>query len=173
MRSALGKGQRQDEAFSKLIQLIEKWKAPTPQELQGLPRLTWQLNNQFKSLQLLDGILCQKFENGDNEVALQQIVPSSMTHKILAACHSSSTDGHLGAAKTSEKIKQRFYWRGLQEDTKLFVSRYPECQKLSGPQKKDHHSLLEWQASCPFHHIGIGFMGRLPMSNGNKHILVI
>ena len=52
-----------------------------------------------------------------------------MTQEILSACHSSTTAGPLGVAKTSEKIKQRFYWPGLQEDTKLFVSRCPECQK--------------------------------------------
>ena len=96
---------------------------PTSQELQGLPRLAWQLNNQLKRLQLLDGILCRKFETADNQVVLQQIVPPSMTQEILSACHSSPTTGHLGVAKTSEKIKQRFYWPGIQEDTKLSVSR--------------------------------------------------
>ena len=45
VRSALGQAQRQDEALSKLIQWIEKKKGPTSQELQGLPRLAWQLNN--------------------------------------------------------------------------------------------------------------------------------
>ena len=81
VRSALGQAQRQDEALSKLIQWIERGKVPTPQELQGLPRLTWQLNNQLKSLQLFDGILCRKFETTDNQVVLQQIVPPSMTQK--------------------------------------------------------------------------------------------
>ena len=109
VRSALGQAQRQDEALSKLIQWIEKGKVPTSQELQGLPRLAWQLNNQLTSLQLLDGFLCRKFETSDNEVVLQQIVPPSMTHEILSACHSSSTAGHLGVAKTLEKIKQNFY----------------------------------------------------------------
>ena len=83
VRSALGQAQRQDEALSKLIEWIEKRKVPTSQELQGLPRLTWQLNNQFKSLQLLDGILCRKLETADDQVVLQQIVPPSMTEEIL------------------------------------------------------------------------------------------
>ena len=145
---------------------------PTPQELQGLPRPTWQLNNQLKSSQLHDGILCRKFETADNQVVSQQIVPPSMTQEILSACHSSPTAGHLGVAKTSEEIKQRFYWLGLQEDTKLVVSRCPECQKRSGPPKKYHHALVEWQASYPFHHIEIDFMGPSPLSDGNKRISV-
>ena len=96
-----------------------------------------------------------------------------MTQEILTASHSSSTAVHLGVGKTSEKIKQRFYWPGLQGDTKLFVSRCPECQKRSGPPKRNHHSLMEWQGSYPFHHTGINFMGPLPLSNGTKQIPVI
>ena len=85
VRSALGQAKRQDEALSKLIEWIQKGKVPTSQELQGLPRLAWQLNNQVKSLQLLGGILCGKFETGNNQVVLQQIVPPSMTQEILSA----------------------------------------------------------------------------------------
>ena len=173
VRSALGQTQRQNQALSKLIESIKRRNSPTPQESQGLPRLAWQLRNQLKGLQLLDGILCRKLETGKNEVVLQQIVPPSMTHEILSACHSSPKAGYLGIAKTSEKIKQRFYWPRLQEDTKLFVSRCPECQKRSGPPKKYHHSMVEWQARYPFDHLGIDFMGHLSLSNGNKHILVI
>ena len=80
-----------------------KRKVPTSQELQELPRLACQLNNQLKSVQRLDGILCREFETADNQVVLQQIVPPSMTQEILTACHSSPTAGHLGVAKTSEK----------------------------------------------------------------------
>ena len=155
MLSAIRQAQRKDEALSKIFEWIERGKVPTPQELRGLPRLAWQLNNQLKKLQLLDGILCRKFETADNEVLLQQIVPPSMTQEIFSACHPSSTAGHLGVTKTPEKIQQRFYWPGLQDDTKLFVSRCPECQKSSGPPKKYHHSLVEWQASYHFYHIGL------------------
>ena len=92
---------------------------------------------------------------------------------MLSTCHSSPTAGHLGVAKTSEKIKERFQWPGLQEDTKLFVSPCPECQKRSGTPKKHQHSLVEWQARYPFHHITIDLLRLLPLLNGNKHILVI
>ena len=112
---------------------------PTSQELQGLHRLPWRLNDQLKSLQLLDAFCAKKIETADNQVVLQQIVPPSLTQEILSACHSSPTAGHLGVAKISEKIEQRFYWPGLQEDIKLFVSRCPECQKHPEPPKKYHH----------------------------------
>ena len=96
-----------------------------------------------------------------------------MTHEILSACHSSSTTGKLGVAKTSDKIKQSFYGPELQEDTKLFVSRCLECQKCSGPVKKHHHSLVERPANYLFHQIRIDFMGPLPLSKGNRHIPIV
>ena len=68
VRSALGQAQNRNEALSKLIEWIKKGKVPTSQELQGFPRLAWQLNNQLKSLQLLDGILFRKFKTADNQV---------------------------------------------------------------------------------------------------------
>ena len=55
----------------------------------------------------------------------------------------------------------------------MFVSRRPECQKRSGPAKNFHHSLMEWQVNCPFHNIGIDFMGRLLFSKENWHMFVI
>ena len=58
VRSAIDQAQRQDEALSKLFEWIEQGKNPTSKDLQGLPRLAWQLNNQLTNLQLLDGILC-------------------------------------------------------------------------------------------------------------------
>ena len=77
----------------------------------------------------------------------------------------------MGVAKTSEKVKERFYWLGLQENTEMLESRCPEGQKCSGPPKKYQHSLMNWQARYTFRHFGIDFMGPLPISNGNKHSL--
>ena len=49
-------------------------------------------------------------------MVLQQKVPPSMTHEISSTCQSPTTAGHLRDAKTSEKMKQKFSWSGLQED---------------------------------------------------------
>ena len=78
----MGRAQRRDEALFKLFQWIERGKVPRPRELQGFSRLAWQLNNQINSLQLLQGFWCGKNEIDYDEVVLQRIIPSSLTHKI-------------------------------------------------------------------------------------------
>ena len=87
--------------------------------------------------------------------------------------HDSLTSGHLGAFKTIEKIRERFYWPGFKDDVKLHVQQCDKCQKRANPPKTHRHSLVDWRVSYPFHHISIDFLGPLPSSNGNRHILLI
>ena len=136
VRSALGQAQRQDEALSKLIQRIKKGKDPTPQELKGLPMLAWQLNNQFKSLQLLDGVLCRKFETEDNEVVLLQKVSPSMTHEISSACHSSSTAGHLGVVKNLRENERKILPARTARRHKIVCQPVPGMSETFGPAEK-------------------------------------
>ena len=86
MRSAVGSAQRQDEALSKLIQRVERGKVPTPQELQGLLRLAWQLNKQFKSLQLameFSPVVC----NWRQGSGITTNSTSLIVIRDLSACH--------------------------------------------------------------------------------------
>ena len=172
--SALQISQRNDEALNLVYQWVNSGNPPSTKELQGCPRIAWQLANQMKSLEIKDGVLCRRFElpkTGDH--FFQQIIPQNMVHELLSSIHSSPTGGHLGVFKTTEKIRQRFYWPNFKDDIKTFISSCEQCQKRVNPQRTHKHSLSEWRPSYPFHHIGIDFMGPLPLSNGNQHILLI
>ena len=130
--------------------------------------------NQLSSLHIKNNVLCRKFEPHDgNLLFLQRIVPHSMVPEILTALHSSKTAGHLGTHKVNEKMRQSFYWPGFKEDVKQFIQCCDVCQKKSGPSKTHRHSLVDWKISYAFHHIGLDFLGPLPLSNGNRFILVI
>ena len=83
------------------------------------------------------------------------------------------TAGHLGAYKTLEKIRQRYYWRGFKTDVKHHILRCDKCQKRSGPPQKHRHSLVDRKISYSFQHIGLDFLGPLPTSNGCCYILLI
>ena len=166
--------QKADDSLKHVRTWVEKHRVPRNNDLQGLPRLGWQMYNQFHSLYIHEDVLCRKFEPVDGTLPyLQQIVPPALVQDVIGSLHSSSTAGHLGTYKTIEKIRQRFYWPGFKEDVRLFINRCEKCQKRSNPPKTHRHSLVEWSPSYPFHHIGIDFMGPLPLSKGNKHILLI
>ena len=130
--------------------------------------------NQLGSLYLQDGTLCRKFEPTNGRLAyLQQIVPPSMVTEVITSLHNSVTAGHLGAYKTLEKMRQRYYWPGFKTDVKHHILRCHKCQKRSGPPQKHRHLLVDWKISYPFHHIGLDFLGPLPTSNGCRFILMI
>ena len=156
-----------------LLQWVIRGTPPSTHELQGLPRATWQLVNEFRSLKTINDVLCREFTHKGRPSYFQQLIPASLVPQVLNSIHSSSTGGHLGIFKTVEKVRERFYWPGFQEDVKLFINRCEQCQKRANPPKTHRHSLVEWTPSYPFHHIGIDFMGPLPLSNGNQHILLI
>ena len=93
--------------------------------------------------------------------------------EVITSLHNSVTAGHLGAYKTLEKIRQRYYWCGFKTDVKHHILRCNKCQKRSGPPQKHRHSLVDWKNIYLFHNLGLDFLGHLPTSNGCRYILLI
>ena len=61
--SALQIAQRNVEALNLVYQCINSGNPPSTKKLQGCPRVAWHLANQFKSLEIKDGIICRRFES--------------------------------------------------------------------------------------------------------------
>ena len=61
----------------------------------------------------------------------------------LNSIHSLQTGSYLGMLKTAEKIRERFYRPGLQDDIKLFINRCKNCQKRANPTKTDGHFVVK------------------------------
>ena len=82
--SKFAQAQEADESLKHVRRWVRQKVIPTPNDLQGLPRLAWQMYNQLSSLYLQDGILCRKFEPTNGRLAyLQQIVPPSLVTEII------------------------------------------------------------------------------------------
>ena len=53
--------------------------------------------------------------------------------RILEMCHSDPTSGHFGVKKTFNRVRERFYWKGMRKDAEqlvrshtLYVCVYPD-----------------------------------------------
>ena len=171
--TSLASAQRTDTALKNLFQWVTRGTPPSTLELQETPRATWQLVIEFRSLNISDDVLCRGFVHKRRPSYFQQLILESLVPQVLNSIHSSTTGGHLGIFKTVEKVRERFYWPGFQEKVKLLINRCDQCQKRANPPKTHRYFLVEWTPSYPFHHISIDFMGPLPLSNGNQHILLI
>uniref|UniRef100_A0A8C1MWX3 Gypsy retrotransposon integrase-like protein 1 n=1 Tax=Cyprinus carpio TaxID=7962 RepID=A0A8C1MWX3_CYPCA len=102
------------------------------------------------------------------------VVPRAKTETILELAHSHPMAGHLAAANTAQRIRDRFHWPGLDAEVKRFCQACPTCQATS-PRTPPPSPLIPLPIiEVPFERIGMDIVGPLPKSaRGHEHILVI
>ena len=59
------------------------------------------------------------------ERLLRYILSNEEKKKILCACHTDSTAGHMGKSRTLYKIKEKYMWHGLVKDVVEMVKFLP------------------------------------------------
>ncbi|GFU23068.1 transposon Tf2-9 polyprotein [Trichonephila clavipes] len=127
-------------------------------------------NEEFR---FIDGILCRKNLDPDGKLWLP-VIPKHLRADTLRHFHDAPTAGHLGFAKTYDRIRKRFYWPGMYRNVVRYVMHCRECQRRkSVPQRPPGRLVPIPPATAPFHRIGIDLLGRFPKSaHGNKWIIV-
>ena len=129
--------------------------------------------SQWTSLTVKDNILYRKYQE-KNEGVLQAVIPFSERRKVLFLCHDNKTAGHFGIRKTLAKIRQRFYWPGLQSDVRKYVTGCEKCSKRKHPNKTKRAPMQIFGSGSPMERIATDIMGELPeTADGNKYILVV
>ncbi|GFW21302.1 transposon Tf2-9 polyprotein [Trichonephila clavipes] len=127
-------------------------------------------NEEFR---FIDGIISRKNFDPDGKLWLP-VIPKHLRADILRHFHDAPTAGHLGFAKTYDRIRKRFYWPGMYRNVVRYVMHCRECQRRkSVPQRPPGRLVPIPPAIAPFHRIGIDLLGRFPKSaHGNKWIIV-
>ncbi|GFU66419.1 transposon Ty3-I Gag-Pol polyprotein [Trichonephila clavipes] len=74
-------------------------------------------NEEFR---FIDGILCRKNFDPDGKLWLP-VIPKHLRADILRHFHDAPTAGHLGFAKTYDRIRKRFYWPGMYRNVVRYV----------------------------------------------------
>ncbi|UYV72847.1 hypothetical protein LAZ67_10000976 [Cordylochernes scorpioides] len=99
---------------------------------------------------------------------------SKMRIDILREAHDSPMAGHLGFAKTYDRVRKKYFWPGLYRFLKQYMSHCRECQKQKGSTGRPPGQLVPIPpVARPFQRVGIDLLGRFPVSNnGNKWIVV-
>ena len=70
-----------------------------------------------------------------NEVYWQGIIPLGHRRIVLKYSRDIKASGHLGIKKTLSKIRQSYYWPGLQNDVKAYAGRCDICARRKEPFK--------------------------------------
>ena len=131
------------------------------------------LTRQNNKLLLDNGVLCRHFkERYDSPPRIQILIPSHLQQIVLEHLHDRT--GHCGVLKTTEKIRERFYWPGYERDVENHIKACRSCQLRKSPNPKVQAPLGCIEAEYPFQKISWNITGPLPETEeGHKYILVV
>ena len=120
-----------------------------------------------------NGVLLVRSMVQRNEIK-QLLAPTSLVTRILQKGHDEA-GCHVGAEKTLETIRSRFFWATLFSDVKAWCKSCRTCQHRKHPVTKARAPLqYPPVASRPGQMLAMDFVGPLPETpSGKKHILVV
>ena len=158
---------------------------PLIEEIEAGPRPEWRdISNrgpiyksywaQLESLALMDGVLVRHWESADGKKKTAQvIVPRSKVDEILTELHGGTSGGHLGANKTLDKIRQRYYWLRLRDDVERWCRQCDVCAASRGPRTRNRGLMHQYNVGAPFERVAVDIAGPFPESDrGNRYLLV-
>ncbi|MBW0556109.1 hypothetical protein O181_095824 [Austropuccinia psidii MF-1] len=104
------------------------------------------------------------------------VIPSNeeLQLNILQKRHDSPLAGHPGQEKTLKLIKRDFYWAGMNQFIKDYVSSCQQCSRNKNIHHKKFGLLKPLQIpSGPWNSLLMDFITQLPLSNNFDSILVV
>lgn len=131
----------------------------------------------FQDFVVKDGKLYKKIEythSSDKTLNWKLCVPINLRESVLAETHDAHTAGHLGIRKTLRRVKDRYYWPGLNHYVKEYVRKCKTCQSYKVEQAKAMGKMYFRKPKGPWYTVTVDLIGPLPRSKrGNKYILVV
>ena len=160
-----------------MIKLVKSWvmegKKPCYSTISSEGRVLKSLWSQFELLKVYKDILYRQWVDHKG-TKLQAVVPSSERRTVLAQYHDNQPSGHLGVSKTVTKIRQRYYWPGLQADVRAYIAGCDKCSRKKGFQRSKRAPMQLVQTGAPMERIATDILGELPMTEkGKRYILVV
>ncbi|CAG2197954.1 unnamed protein product [Mytilus edulis] len=115
--------QNNDHDLKIVTEWVEKDERPDYKDISDKGFFLRSLWNQWNNLELRDGLIYRRFEDPVTKIVkMQAIIPLSERKKVLQFSHDDKCSAHLGIHKTLAKIRQSYYWPGLQNDVRDFFT---------------------------------------------------
>ena len=129
--------QREDPTCITLYTWISSGEFPSWSEVKGLNPELRSLWHHRNNLSLDDnGNIWQK--RSSQSSLLQLLIPKSGWEQLFLAYHASLFGGHLGRNRTLARLAHRFYWSGMSDDVKEWLTQCVACVKRKSPVGRHH-----------------------------------
>jgi hypothetical protein len=134
---------------------------------------TLQGGAEYQSYQVQNGVLYKRNYDPMGQQWLL-VIPKQLRRDILTSLHDAPTAGHLGFAKTYDRIRRKYYWPGMYGTIRRYVSHCRGCQRRKSPPQLPPGQLQPIKPpDTPFFQVGIDLLGRFPTTrDGNRWIIV-
>ena len=111
---------------------------------------------------------------GDVRQCEQLVLPVQCRSVVLHLAHDIPMAGHLGVAKSKDRVLQRYYWPGVFRDIANYCRSCEACQR-SVPRRPVRTQMVPMPLiAVPFKRIAMDLIGPLPRTqHGNQFILTI
>ena len=80
----------------------------------------------------------------DEVISYRIVLTTKLRTEVFQQMHDSKTAGHLGQARTVEKIKTRFYWYKISQDIKSYCKTCFACASRKSVNKKRRAPLQQY-----------------------------
>ncbi|VDI79723.1 nucleosome-remodeling factor subunit BPTF [Mytilus galloprovincialis] len=118
-----------------------------------------------------DNILYKKGMKGDAD---RVVIPQVSRKKLMELCHDIPAAGHQGGDRTYQRIKPRYYWRGMKKEIEQYVASCALCSQNKKATRPNRHPMVKHHAGAPMERVHLDFVGPLPKTErGNEHILMM
>ncbi len=107
---------------------------------------------------------------------VQLAIPQAFVPTILAEYHDSSlAGGHMGIARTMEKVRAHCFWPTMYKDVVTWVQSCVPCNRRKSPSVKVHAKIIPMPVpTVPFERLSTDILGPLPACRhtGNRYVIV-
>ncbi|KAK3086157.1 hypothetical protein FSP39_014434 [Pinctada imbricata] len=167
--------QADDPEIAEVMKWIASGKRPNWDKISTRNMTLKALWAQFDQLSIDDEVLSRKWYTKHGKIdRVQVVVPQSFRVTVLQQCHDAPSGGHLGRQRTLMKVKQKFYWPGMDRDVRKWCASCELCAKRKRHGKTPRAPMQITGAGEPGERVAMDILGPLPVTHkGNKYILVI
>ncbi|CAC5367959.1 unnamed protein product [Mytilus coruscus] len=134
--------QSNDSDLKRVKRWLTEGQRPQYNEVSSKGYFLRSLWSQFGCLEVHGDVVVRRHDDRErNIVKLQAVIPMSERKQVLEYCHDTEYAGHLGTHKTLHKIRQSFYWPGLQSEVRAYVTSCTKCNRKKRPMKRKRASI--------------------------------
>ena len=99
-------------------------------------------------------------------------IPRTIIDTVLNNCHDHVLAAHFGFQRTYDRIRQRYFWKGMYKDVDNWVRSCISCSQRKTHRHKVLTPMVTMKVPEPFQRVSVDVLGPLPITlSGNRHVL--